>query len=140
MGTTYQQLFLNGINQSISTLVGGNQPGADPGKTAWTWLTGSSGTQPSQVNEYIRAQITSTSATTQSYSPSKNWATWSSAMNSQFGLATGGVATWLATNYNSLTDDPPVVPEDVISWTKLYLPTGLGVVVAARAASRAVRN
>jgi hypothetical protein len=129
VGTTYQQLLLNGINQSISTLLRGSQPGTDPGKTAWTWLGESGGMEPSQVDEYIGAQITSKSATTQSYSPTKNWATWSNAMNSRFSLATGAVETWLGTGYNSATEDLPVVPDDVITWTRQNLPIGLGMVV-----------
>ena len=129
MGTKYQQLLMKALNKSISSLVSGSQPGTDPAKSAWAWFSGTGGAEPSQVNLYMQGVIGSGSVSLQSSSPSKNWATWSSALNSTFGTATGSVANWLGREYSQAAADLPTVPEDVITWTEQNLPTGIGVVV-----------
>ena len=135
---TYQQLLMNGLNEDISNLINGSQPKGDPGKTAWAWFRNDSGSQPAEVDSYMSSQIGASTVTSDAFNPTGNWATWSSAMNTAFGSATGKVATWLATEYSSVTLDLPTVPDDVITWTKQNLPQAADVIVLGnRAANRA---
>jgi len=140
MGTTYQQLFMNGINKVISSLLAGSQPDSDPGKTAWSWLGTSGGAEPSEVNSYVSGQIGAGTVTTSTFTPTNNWASWSNALNNTLSAATGTVANWLGKTYAATAADLPTVPDDVITWTKQNLPTQIGAVMMAnRAATRAGR-
>ena len=130
MSVTYQQLLVNTINEIISKLINGAQPAKDPGMTAWTWFGASTGAQPTQADEYVQTQLSGgMSTTTTTYSPTNNWSTWSTALNTNLSGATGDIRKWLDNTYTAVAADLPTVPEDVVTWTKNNLPTGVTVVM-----------
>src|SRR5262247_1951520 len=84
---TYKELFMNGLNKIISDLVNSSQPTQAPGAKAWTWFTAASGASPDDVNTYVAAKITGATATETVFTPNKNWARWSTAMQGNLAFA-----------------------------------------------------
>jgi hypothetical protein len=118
--TTNQDLLMNGLNQIIANLISGPSPSLPPGDHAWPWFRSSSGPQNAAVNSYVSVGVTSQTATTLGFRPTKNWALWSTLMQADFTTATGSVAAWLSTPYTG--GAVPTVPDDVVTWTKGSLP------------------
>ena len=136
MSYTYQQLLENTVNHLIYDLTSGAQPSEDPGMTAWVWFNASSGDQPPQVDEYLRPLLINDMKSIEKpwYQPGSdkiNWSSWASALDVNLWAAPPGskVRTWLDKVYPAAREDPPTVPEDVITWTKDHLPTAVPVVI-----------
>ena len=125
---TNKDLLLFGMSKIISDLLALG-PTDNTSQKAYEWLdSDKGGASPSEVNAYIAGKLSGTSRREESalpYSVTKNFARWMSAMNSAFNVGPkGSVADWLwlSSAYPDVKSDLPVVPDDVITWTKTALP------------------